>query len=94
MGWKCEDCGDHGPETSALWCPNCGSRNVAATDANGLTAAARREQFETDCEELGIDPDTVPYTDRPAGYTLPPRTPRATNDDVLPHAELDDSLPF
>ena len=56
MGWKCDDCGDRGPETGALWCPNCGSRNVAATDALGMTAADRREQFELDHKELGIDP--------------------------------------
>lgn len=94
MGWKCGDCGDNGPETGALWCPNCSSRNVAATDAYGFTAADRRAQFEMNCEELDVDPDTVPYTDRPAGYSLPPRATRAANDNFLPRPDLDDSVPF
>lgn len=55
MGWKCDDCGDHGPETCVIFCPDCGSRNVAATDADGLTAADRRDQFEMNCEESVID---------------------------------------
>ena len=94
MGWKCDDCGDRGPETGALWCPNCGSRNVAATDALGMTAADRREQFELDHEELGIAPASVPYTDKPAGYGLPPGPRLPANDDFPPHPDLDNSIPF
>ncbi len=94
MGWKCDGCGDRGPETGALWCPDCGSRNVAATDALGMTAADRRKQFELDHEELGIDPASVPYTDKPAGYDLPPRPRFPSNDNFPPHPDLDNSIPF
>ena len=94
MGWKCDDCGDHGPETGALWCPDCGSRNVPATDALGMTAADRREQFEMNCEEFGIDPATVPYNDKPARYAPPPPAHRPANDNLPPRPDLDNSLPF
>ena len=94
MGWKCDDCGDRGPETGALWCPDCGSRNVAATDADGLTAADRRAQFEMHCEEFGLDPNTAPYTDKPTAYALPVRPRRASRDPLLAHPDLDNSIPF
>lgn len=94
MGWKCDDCGDRGPETGAIWCPDCGSRNVAATDADGLTAADRRAQFEMDCEAFGIDPVAVSYVDKPAGFTLPPRSASPANDNFPPHSDLDNSVPF
>jgi len=94
MGWKCDDCGDRGLETGALWCPDCGSRNVAATDADGLTAADRRAQFEMNCEAFGIDPASVPYVDKPAGYGLPPHASRPANDNFPPHPDLNNSVPF
>ena len=94
MGWKCDDCGDRGPETGALSCPDCDSRNVAATDALGMTPADRREQFEMNCEECAIDPATVTYIDKPAGYALPPAPRNPANDNIPPHPELDNSIPF
>ncbi len=94
MGWKCDDCGDHGPETGALWCPNCGSENVAATDADGLTAADRREQFEMNCEELGVDPAAIFYVDKPTGYGPLPRPSAAANNNFSLHSDLDDTIPF
>ena len=60
MGWKCNDCHDHGPEFGVLWCPDCGSRNVSPTDRDGLTEADRREQEAMTVEEIALadsDPD-------------------------------------
>ena len=94
MGWKCDDCGDRGPEYGAIRCPDCGSRNVAATDANGLTATDRRAQFEMDCEEFGIDPASIPYVDTPARFHLPPRRPQPANDNFPVPPDPDDSIPF
>ena len=94
MGWKCDDCGDRGPETCVIFCPDCGSRNVAPTDAHGLTAADRRDQFEMNCEEFGIDPAAVIYVDTPARLVFAPHPPRPANDNFPLHPNLDDSIPF
>lgn len=94
MSWKCEDCRDFGPEYGVLWCPDCGSRNIAPTDADGLTASDRYQQFLMDCEELGIDPATHTYTDNPARYDVAPPPKSAVDLPSSPGLDLDDSIPF
>ena len=83
------------PKPALSGAPTAAAENVAATDALGMTAADRREQFELDHEELGIDPASVPYTDKPAGYHIhSPAAPVGRPRPLRPVDNLDDSLPF
>ena len=64
MGWRCNQCSAAGPDHGAIWCPECGNRDLGQTDDSGLTLDDRKEQTAMFREHVAEEREARIY-----GYT-------------------------